>query len=316
MSHDYYQIAEEVLNTEASALLNLANNLPENFNKAINLLLKTKGHVIVTGIGKSGHIGRKITSSLASTGTTSFFLHPSEAIHGDLGMIDKNDLVLALTNSGETAEIVRILPYISKNNIPLISITSKPKSTIAQKSDVHLSIGDFEEACPLNLAPTTSSLLTLALGDALMIALMEGRGFDEHAYAQLHPGGNLGKKLIGTVSDIMVSDDLPFISLHAEMSQITYIINKGRLGLGIVGEKNNILGIITDGDLRRAMEKSKHAFFDLKAEDFMTKSPRFISKNTKLVDAKNTMHFHKITTLLVGNQNNLEGILHLHDINL
>lgn len=290
--------------------------LGNNFNSAIELLLSVKGKVVVTGIGKSGHIGRKISASFASTGTPSFFLHPSEAIHGDLGMLSKEDLVLAIANSGETKEIISLLPFIKEEKIPLLSISSKPNSTLAQRSDVHLNTGDFEEACPLNLAPTTSSMLTLAVGDALMVALMSGKGIDEANFAKLHPGGNIGSRLLDVVADVMISENLPFVQESATMEELIYKINSGRCGLAIIGNSTNVKGIITDGDLRRAINSSKEDFFNLKAKEVMTKMPKFISKSTKLMDAKSIMNTKKITSLLVGNTQQLEGVIQLHDINL
>ncbi len=316
MKKDYTHIAKNVLKTETDALLNLSNLIDTNFNTAVEIILSAKGKVIVTGIGKSGHIGRKIAASFASTGTPSFFLHPSEAIHGDLGMIGTDDIVLAIANSGETPEILKIIPYTADNNIPLIAISSKPQSTLAQKSTVHLSIGSFVEACPLSLAPTTSSTLTLAMGDALMVALMDGRGFKEENYAKFHPGGSLGRRLLDTVATVMLTDKLPFIEEGFDMSKIIYTINSGRCGLGIVGTKNTVLGIITDGDLRRAMDSSQEDFFNLKATNVMTKTPKFINSSTKLIEAKSYMNTNKITSLLVGTNNKLEGVIQLHDINI
>lgn len=305
-----------MISTETDALVSLMNNLDSSFNKAIELLLSIKGKVVVTGIGKSGHIGRKIAASFASTGTPSFFLHPSEAIHGDLGMLSNQDLVIAIANSGETSEIISLIPFIKEEKIPLLSISSKSNSTLAQHSNVHLNIGEFEEACPLNLAPTTSSMLTLAVGDALMIALMSGKGINEANFAKLHPGGNIGRRLLDTVSDVMKSESLPLVSEIATMDQVIYKINSGRCGLSIVGDINNVKGIITDGDLRRAINASKESFFKLQAHEVMTKTPKFISKSTKLIDAKGIMNTKKITSLLVGNAKKLEGVIQLHDINL
>ncbi|WP_010182480.1 KpsF/GutQ family sugar-phosphate isomerase [Aquimarina agarilytica] len=316
MEKEYTHIAKQVIDIEAKALNDLKNSIDSNFNEAVTTILKAKGKVVVTGIGKSGHIGRKIAASFASTGTPSFFLHPSEAIHGDLGMISKEDIVLAIANSGETTEIIRLIPFTKENNIPLISISSRPNSTLAQKSNIHISIGRFEEACPFNMAPTTSSLLTLAIGDALMVALMNGRGFNEENFAKLHPGGNIGKRLLDTVSDTMKTENLPFLDTNTPMIDVIYTINSGRCGLGIVGNVNDVKGIITDGDLRRAMNSTQKDFFNLTAKEVMTIKPKFISKVTKLIDAKNVMNSHKITSLLVGNTHQLDGVIQMHDINL
>lgn len=304
------------MSIEANALGNLFNYLDDNFNKAVHLLHQTKGKVIITGIGKSGHIARKIAASFSSTGTPSFFLHPSEAIHGDLGMLSKDDVVLAIANSGETTEIIRLLPYIKKENIGLISISSRPESTLAKQSDVHLNIGEFEEACPLNLAPTTSSMLTMALGDALMVALMNCNDIKEANFAKYHPGGNIGKRLLEVVADIMLQENLPFVNSNAKVEEVIYSINSGRCGLTIVGNKNKVEGIITDGDLRRAINSAKNDFFKLSASDIMTKNPKFVVGTTKLIQAKNIMNSYKITSLLVGNPHKLTGIIQLHDINI
>lgn len=317
MKKDFIHIAQQVIKKETDALINLSTLIDTNFNTAVEIMLAAKGKVIITGIGKSGHIGRKIAASFASTGTPSFFLHPSEAIHGDLGMIGKDDIVLAIANSGETPEILKIIPYTKDNNIPLVAISSKPTSTLAKKSTVHLNIGTFEEACPLSLAPTTSSTLTLAMGDALMVALMDGRGFDEENYAKFHPGGNLGRRLLETVSNAMIVENLPLIKENFSMSEIIYTINSGRCGLGVVmSNTNTVLGIITDGDLRRAIDNSQEAFFKLTPTNVMTKTPQFIAATTKLMDAKNVMNSRKITSLLVGTASKLEGIVQLHDINI
>lgn len=294
----------------------MIGHLDNDFNRAIELLLNTKGKVVITGIGKSGHIGRKIAASLSSTGTPSFFLHPSEAIHGDLGMLSKQDLVLAIANSGETAEIIKLLPFIKAEAIPLVSISSKANSTLALQSNVHLSMGDFEEACPLNLAPTTSSMLTLALGDAIMVALMSGKKINEENFAKLHPGGNIGRRLLDVVADIMRTEALPFVTANSSIEEVIYKINSGRCGLAVVGDQTNVKGIITDGDLRRAINNSKKDFFSLQAKHIMTMTPKFIAKSTKLIDAKSVMNSKKITSLLVGNSTHLEGIVQLHDINL
>lgn len=304
------------MSTEAEALDNLFNYLDDNFNKAVQLLHQTKGKVIITGIGKSGHIARKMAASFSSTGTPSFFLHPSEAIHGDLGMLSKDDVVLAIANSGETTEIIRLLPFIKKENIGLISISSRPQSTLAQKSDVHLNIGEFEEACPLNLAPTTSSMLTMAMGDALMVALMHCNDISEANFAKYHPGGNIGKRLLEVVADVMIQENLPFVNANAKVEEVIYSINSGRCGLTIVGNKYKVEGIITDGDLRRAINSAKNDFFQLKASDIMTLSPKFVMPSAKLIQAKNIMNSNKITSLLVGDTQNFKGIIQLHDINI
>lgn len=313
---DYIKIAQNVLDIEAKALAQLKENLDENFTKAVEILLKAPGKVIVTGMGKSGHIGTKIAASFASTGTSSFFVHPSEAFHGDLGMITKEDSVLAIANSGETDEILRLLPYLIDNNIDIVSITSNSNSTLARNSSVHLNIGPLTEACPLRLAPTTSTTLTLALGDALTVALMEGRGFKEEHYAQYHPGGSLGKRLLSKVSDFMSTEGVPIVASDASMTDCIYKINNGRIGLCVVGAQNKVEGIITDGDLRRAMEKHQKQFFDLNPAEIMTTTPQFIPQTERLDTAQKMMVERKITSLLVGTATDLKGVIQLHDIKI
>ena len=301
---------------EGRALLNLRNNIDYSFTKVVDIILNTKGKIIVTGVGKSGHIGNKIAASLASTGTPSFFLHPSEAFHGDLGVISKNDIILAITNSGETDEILKMLPFFIDKKISIISITSNPESTLAKNSTYHLNIGPLTEACPLKLAPTTSTTLTLALGDALTIALMEGRGFKEEHFAEYHPGGNLGKRLLSKVEDYMRSTEIPIILSNTDMATCIYTINSGLSGLCIVGTLDNVEGIITDGDLRRAIEHYKKDFFDLRPTDIMTINPVFVNREMKLEKAKFLMLEKEITSLLVGSNKGLLGIVRLHDINI
>ncbi len=313
---DYIKIAKRVIEIEKEALSGIQDIFDDNFNKATELLLKTKGKVVVTGMGKSGLIGRKIAASFSSTGTPSFFLHPSEALHGDLGMIDKNDSVLAIANSGETPEILKLLPYTKEHNIPVIAITSKPKSSLARQATIPLCIGQFEEACPLNLAPTTSSTLTLVMGDALMVALMEGRNFNADNFSKFHPAGNLGKRLSNKVKNYMTEEKLPLITPTAKMSEVIFIINQGRAGIGIVGTPDKVLGVITDGDLRRAINEYQEKFFSLTPEDIMTSSPKYIKSDEKATYAKNLMHSNQITVLLVGNPSKLEGIIELHKIDL
>lgn len=313
---DYIKIAKNVLDIEAKALAQLKENIDDNFSKAVEILLKAPGKVVVTGMGKSGHIGTKIAASFASTGTSSFFVHPSEAFHGDLGMITKEDSVLAIANSGETDEILRLLPYLIDNNIDIVSITSNPDSTLARNSSVHLNIGPLTEACPLRLAPTTSTTLTLALGDALTVALMEGRGFKEEHYAQYHPGGSLGKRLLSKVGDFMSPEGVPVVAKDASMTDCIYKINNGRIGLCVVGRQDNVAGIITDGDLRRAMEQHQKQFFDLNPAEIMTTTPVFIASTERLDTAQKLMVDRKITSLLVGSSNNLKGVIQLHDIKI
>ncbi len=314
MKESFTHIAKEVIQNEYKSLKGLMDIIDHSFDEAIDLMFECKGKVIVTGIGKSGLIGRKIASSFASTGTQSFFLHPSEAIHGDLGMIDTSDVILAIANSGETSEILNLLPHIKERKLKVIAITSRLDSSLAKACDIHLYLGEFDEACPFSLAPTTSSTLTLCLGDALTVALMHKRGFTEENYASFHPGGTLGIRLKNLVKELMITSDLPF--LHPEMDLIEAIdtINKKRFGIGIVGDQNNVKGIVTDGDLRRAMLDFKENFFSLSLEKIMSPTPHFITPFSKLNEAKKRMQHHKIGCLLVGDKFDLKGIIQLHQI--
>lgn len=313
---DYREHAVYVFEEEANAIRNLQDLLTEDFNKAIDLILETKGKVIVTGVGKSGHVGRKIAASLASTGTPSFYLHPAEAFHGDLGMLEREDTVVAIANSGETDEILKLISYFRNNKNKVISLTGNPDSTLALNSDVHLNVHVDHEVCPLNLAPTTSATATLVMGHALVVALMHQREFKDENYAKFHPGGNLGKKLLSKVKDYMISDDLPVLSKNAGVIDLISKITSGRLGLCIVGNRNNVDGLITDGDLRRAMEKYSSKIFETDISEIMTEAPLFIDENASLVDAQSLMNKKKITALLVGSKQDLKGIIQYYDINI
>ena len=313
---DYRKHAALVFEEEANAIRNLKRLLTEDFNRSVDLILQTKGKVIVTGVGKSGHIGRKISASLASTGTSSFYMHPAEAFHGDLGMLEQEDTVIAIANSGETDEILKLISYFRGNKNKVISITGNPQSTLALNSDVHLNIQVDHEVCPLNLAPTTSSTATLVMGHALVVALMHQREFSEENYAKFHPGGSLGKKLLSKVRDYMISDDLPVLSKKSGIIDLISKITSGRLGLCIIGSRNNVEGLVTDGDLRRAMEKYLNKIFEIDIREIMTESPLFINENESLLKAQSIMNEKKITALLVGDKDNLKGIIQYYDINM
>ncbi|MFW6275552.1 MAG: KpsF/GutQ family sugar-phosphate isomerase [bacterium] len=308
--------ASYVFKEEAKAILNLENYLTEDFNKAIEIILNTSGKVIVTGLGKSGHIGRKIAASLASTGTPSFFIHPAEAFHGDLGMFTNEDSVIAISNSGETDEVLRMVSFFNDNGNEIISITKNPESTLAKNSKAHINCYTEKEVCPLNLAPTTSATAALVIGDAIVVALMENRNFGKQDYAKFHPGGSLGKKLLSKVKDYMIAEDLPLISVEADIIELISKITGGRLGLCIAGSRNNVQGLITDGDLRRALEKYGERIFKTKIEEIMTESPLFIGENDSLLKAQSLMNEKKITALLVGSKNNLKWIIQYYDIQI
>lgn len=307
-------LAKNVFQIEAFEISNIANKLNSDFEETIRAILKSSGKVVVTGIGKSGIIGKKISATLSSTGTPSFFLHPAEAYHGDLGMVERDDIILLISNSGETDEVLRILPFFKSQGNITISITGNPQSTLAKNSDYHLDIGVSQEACPLQLAPTSSTTATLVMGDALAVVLMQLRNFQPKDFAQFHPGGNLGKRLITKVGDVMRKENLPICNPDTDMKSVIHKVTAGKLGLVIVMEKNSIVGIITDGDLRRAMEKSEDQFFKLRAKDIMTTNPKVIDEDSKLVEANRIMEENKINSLLVVNRKRLVGVIQLYDI--
>jgi arabinose-5-phosphate isomerase len=296
---DIKQRATECLEREAKAVLDLIPRLDETFVRAVGLIRSCKGKVVVTGVGKSGHIGSKIASTLASTGTPAFFLNPLDAYHGDLGMLSAEDLVLAISYSGATEELLRFLPIIQAMHIPIIGMSSNPESLLARHSDVHLNIAVAAEADPLNLIPTASTTATLALGDALACALIEATRFQPTDFARLHPGGDLGRKLLAKVEDVMFTENLPFLLPQMQMSEAIEIVTKGTLGIGIVEEDDRLVGIITDGDIRRAMQRLGAAFFGTKVSEIMSRNPKTITKSAKIVEAGEMMNHHSIHTLIV-----------------
>ena len=316
-SQDVLTSAKRTLSLEAEALNNLANILDEQFVGAVDRILACKGKVIITGMGKSGLIGRKIAATLASTGTPSFYLHPGEAFHGDLGMISPEDVVLALSHSGETDEVLKIVPFIHSNGNVLISITSNPSSTLAKNSDLHLNTGVKEEACVLRLAPTTSTTVQLAMGDALAIALMEAREFTSMDFARLHPGGSLGRRLLMTVGNVMRSNDLPVVGPDCGAVEMIHKVSRGGLGLIIIVDNGQIIGIVTDGDIRRAMESREAEFFRIKALDIATRSPKCVNVNAKLIEAERLMTQNKVNSLLAtDDEGALCGVIQIYDIKL
>lgn len=258
-----------------------------------------KGKVIVTGVGKSGNIGAKIAATLSSTGTPAFFANPLDVFHGDLGAMTKDDVVLALSNSGQTDELLRFIPMVLHMNIPIIGMSANPNSLLAKYSTVHIKVWVEKEACPLNLAPTSSTTAALVMGDALAIALMEVRKFRPKDFAQFHPGGELGKRLLTTAQDVMRSEDLPIIPKEMHLGEAIIHVSNGKLGLGVSVENNKVIGLITDGDIRRAMEKWQAKFFDQTVEDIMTRTPKMVLPNTKITEIQSIMHKYKIHTVLV-----------------
>lgn len=304
------EYASQCIKDEAQALLELIPQLDENFEKAVDMMFNCKGKIIVTGVGKSGNIGAKIAATLSSTGTPAFYINPLDIYHGDLGVMTPDDVVLALSNSGQTDELLRFLPMVLHMGVPVVSISGNPKSLLAKYSTAHITCSVEKEACPLNLAPTSSTTAALAMGDALAIALMMVRNFKPNDFAQFHPGGELGKRLLTTASDVMRSDNLPIIPKEMHLGDAIIHVSKGKLGLGVSLENEKVVGLITDGDIRRAMEKWQAQFFNKTVSDIMTTSPKTVSPNTKITEIQTIMHKYKIhTVLVVDSDNHLLGVV-------
>ena len=291
---------EQCLRDEAQAILNLIPQLDENFEKAVELMYHCHGKVIVTGVGKSGNIGAKIAATLASTGTPAFFINPLDAYHGDLGAMTSEDVVLALSNSGQTDELLRFIPILLHMHVPIIGMSRNPDSLLAKYSTVHVKVYVEHEACPLNLAPTSSTTAALAMGDALAVALMRVRDFKPRDFAQFHPGGELGKRLLTTAEDVMRTDDLPIIPQDMHLGEAIIEVSRGKLGLGVaLNDDKSIAGIITDGDIRRAMQKWQAEFFDHTVADIITREPKTVLPNVKVSEIQRIMHRYKIHSVLV-----------------
>ena len=291
--------ATQCIREEAEATLNLIDQLDENFDKAVSLMFHCTGKVIVTGVGKSGNIGAKIAATLSSTGTPAFFVNPLDVYHGDLGAMTKDDVVLALSNSGQTDELLRFIPMVLHMNIPIIGMSANPNSLLAKYSSAHLKVWVEKEACPLNLAPTSSTTAALVMGDALAIALMRVRNFKPQDFAQFHPGGELGKRLLTTAQDVMRSDELPIIPKDMHLGEAIIHVSKGKLGLGVSLDNGKVIGLITDGDIRRAMERWQAEFFDHTVSDIMTKEPKIVLPTTKITEIQQIMQQNKVHTVLV-----------------
>jgi len=308
--------ARRVLRIEAQAIEDVLARLDERFTKAVDLFFACTGRVVVTGLGKSGLIGRKISATLSSTGTPSLFLHPAEALHGDLGMLMRHDALLAVSYGGETEEIVALLEAVKRLEIPMVTMTGKPRSTLAEASDVVLDVSVKEEACSLNLAPTASTTVAMAVGDALAVALLERRGFDQSDFAALHPAGRLGRKLLRVENLMHSGDALPRVQPGTRMPDVIYEMSRKGLGMTtVVDEKGRLGGVLTDGDLRRLMEKHKGAALELAAGECMTSNPQTIGPRELASVALNLMEKRKITSVVVvdGEQRVL-GVVHLHDL--
>ncbi len=311
----HLQRGRRVLEIEARAVADLARRLGGEFERAVEEIAACQGKVVVTGMGKSGIVCRKIASTLASTGTPAFFLHAAEALHGDLGMLVRGDLVLAVSNSGETEELIRLLPVIKRLSLPLIAITGNPESNLARRADVVLDVSVAEEACPLGLAPTASTTATVALGDALAVALLEHKGFRPEDFAALHPGGALGRRLL-KVSELMhVGPEIPLVRESTSMREVVLEMTSKRLGVtGVVNEAGRLVGVITDGDLRRGLER-RGDILALTAADVMTCNPKVVEADTLGAKAVAVMEAHAITSLFIVDDEGLPaGIIHLHDL--
>ena len=303
------ETAIKCLRDESEALLELIPYIDESFDKTIELILKCKGKLIVTGVGKSGHIGAKIAATLSSTGTPSFF-NPLDAFHGDLGVIMKDDVVLAISNSGQTDELLRFLPYLLERQIPVIGMSGNPESLLAKYSTTHLNTAVTHEACPLGLAPTSSTTAALAMGDALACALIVARGFKASDFAQFHPGGTLGRRLLTKAKDVMRTDDLPVISPDMKLGEAVIHVSRGRLGLCVAVSNEKICGLVTDGDIRRAMEKSQDVFFKRTVADIMSVHPKCVGPETKITEIERIFQQFKIhSVLVVDADNHLLGIV-------
>ncbi|EXT79172.1 SIS domain-containing protein [Acinetobacter baumannii] len=314
---DFQSSALATLRIEQQAIDVLATQIDDRFNRACEILLQCKGRVVITGMGKSGHIGRKMAATFASTGTPSFFMHPGEAGHGDLGMLVSGDVLIAISNSGKSDEIMMLMPLIKHLGVPLITISRDDKGPMPQNADIALTLGESDEACPLGLAPTSSTTATLVLGDALAVALLEARGFTADDFARSHPAGALGKRLLLHVKHLMhTGDELPKVSPNTTMNQVLYEISNKRLGLTtIVDEQDHLLGIFTDGDLRRLIDKQQGFDVNLPVSEVMTKKPSTISQEARAVEALQQLNQKKISQfVVVDDQNKVIGVISMHDL--
>lgn len=306
-------VAKKTILSESEAIVKLIDYLDDNFSKAVELIFQSKGRLVVTGIGKSAIIGQKMVASFNSTGTPSMFLHAAEAIHGDLGMIQKGDVIICISKSGNSPEIKALIPLLKRDGNPLIGICGNTSSALAKGSDYVLNTTVDAEACPINLAPTNSTTAQLVMGDALAICLMEMRDFKAEDFAKYHPGGALGKKLLLKVKDLIEHNQKPIVSPDTPVKKVIFEISEKRLGVTAVIENNKVVGIVTDGDIRR-MLNSRDSFTDLTAKDIMTKNPKWTSSNTMAIDALQILENHSITQLIVIDNEEYKGVLHLHDI--
>lgn len=310
---DFISVGLTAINTEQEALALLKNELDERFVQACQAILACRGRVVVTGMGKSGHVGRKIAATLASTGTPAFFMHPGEAGHGDLGMLVQGDVLIAISNSGQSDEIKTLIPVVKQLGIPLISISRDRRGFLPKSANIALTLGNFEEACPLGLAPTSSTTATLALGDALAVALLHARGFTSNDFALSHPAGALGRKLLTRVKDVMHTENLPVVRADTSLDKALLVMTGGRLGLAVVVDENgHVVGIFTDGDLRRKLADKVSLASSM--DTLMTEHPKHITANMRASDALTLMNECAISQLLVLNKGRLEGVIGIHDL--
>ena len=301
----------QAIKDEAQALLDLIPKMDVSFDRAVELMYRCHGKVIVTGVGKSGHVGAKIAATLASTGTPAFFINPLDVFHGDLGVMTRDDVVLAISNSGQTDELLRFVPMVLHQQIPIVGMTGNMQSLLAKYSTVCLNVSVHKEACPLNLAPTSSTTAQIAMGDALAIALMQKRHFQPQDFAHFHPGGELGKRLLTTANDVMRTTDMPVFTPQTRLADAIILVSEGKLGLGIaLADDGTIAGLITDGDIRRAIERWQADFFSHTVADIMTRTPKTVSPDTRIADIQRTMQQHKIhSVLVVTPDNRLLGVV-------
>ena len=314
---DTLAIAKEVFETEADAIRTLSSHLDSDFAEAAAAIWHSEGKLIISGMGKSGLIGKKIAATFASTGTPSFFMHPGEAYHGDLGMIEPEDILLLISYSGETDEILRLMPFLKSQGNRIIAMSGDHDSTLARNSHWHLNIAVPKEACPLHLAPTSSTTATLVMGDALAVVLMRLKSFEAAHFAKFHPGGTLGRRLLSCAKDVMHTDALPLCRPDTEIKEVISRIGQGKLGMVVVEDDTGICGVITDGDIRRAMDSHEDNFFTLKASDLLSPDPKSVTPETKLTEVSDIMTRHKINTLLVRTpEGALAGIIQMYDLGI
>lgn len=304
------ELGIQCIKDEAEALLELIPKMDEGFDRAVELMYRCHGKIIVTGVGKSGHVGAKIAATLSSTGTPSFFINPLDVFHGDLGVMTSDDVVLAISNSGQTDELLRFIPLVLQMEIPIIAMSGNPQSLLAKYATCHLNVSVRHEADPMNLAPTSSAIAEMAMGDALAVALIKKRNFQPQDFAQFHPGGELGRRLLTTAQDVMRTVDMPIISPDMHLGDAIILVSKGKLGLGVAESEGRVVGLITDGDIRRAMEKWRAEFFDRTVADIMTTTPKTVHPQMRISEIQRIMNKYKIhSVLVVDNERRLLGVV-------